>query len=80
MIKIQILTATTPEALEDNMSHWTRDGWHLHEGIVITAWKDIKGLDDQGRTMIEATACGFLQVLTRTEGRCKIPQAPSESD
>ena len=79
MIKIEILTDATIEGLQAAIEPWTHNGWQLHEGIVITAWKDTRTIDSQGRPMIEAKACGFLQILTRAEGTCKAPQAQSKS-
>ena len=78
MIKAEILTDTTIAGLQRKITEWLNIGWRLHEGIVITQREDMKGPGLQGQTVIHSSACGFLQIMTRTEG-CKVPQSPTES-
>ena len=80
MVKVKILTDITADGLQKQLTDWVSNGWHLHEGVVLTQWEDVKGLGLQGQAVIHASACGFLQVMTRAEGTCRAPQAPSESD
>ncbi len=70
MIKVKLLTETTPERLEEEITHWTNDGWRLYEGIVIIASKDIWTVVN-GQTVVNRHACSFLQIMTRPEGTCK---------
>lgn len=79
MIKVEILTDTTIDGLRVQLYDWGSNGWHLHEGIVITAREAVWGVNAQGQTVVETEACGFLQVITRTEGTCKVPQRPNEN-
>ena len=79
-IQIQILTATTVEALEDAITHCASNGWRLHEGILITAWEDVRTMGSEwGEFTIRATACGFTQTMIRAERTCKPSQTDHES-
>jgi len=72
MLKVEMIMDTTIEGLQAKIEPWTCNGWHLHEGLVITAWEGTKGVGAGGYDT-HSQACGFLQILTRTEGKCKTP-------
>ncbi len=71
MQRSEILTAHTLTDLNAQMQEWAKNGWKLHEGIVVTAWDDRKAIlpDDQPGLQSEAT--GFAQTMVRTEGTCR---------